>query len=505
MTASDAVSPDHPGDACILVIFGAGGDLTRRKLMPALYNLRCQGLMPDAFAIIGVATRDYDDSAFRDQLGRDLRQFATTEVDPALWSEFEKRLFFVRGDFGDEGTYSRLASRIGEIEKQAETKGNLLFYLATPPAAFAGVVAQLGRAGLARRSTGWQRVVVEKPFGRDLESARALNRSLLKDLTEEQIYRIDHYLGKETVQNLLVFRFANGIFEPIWNRRYIDEVQITVAEELGIGTRGGYYDSAGAMRDMVESHLLQLVALVAMEPPSTLAAEAVRDEKAKVLLAIRPMEPDEVLLNAVRGQYGDGVIEGQRVPAYRREAKVSPTSFTETFAALKLQIDNWRWAGVPFYLRSGKRLARRDSEIVINFRKPPLLLFKQAGVADVSCNCLVIHVQPDEGIRLKFKAKVPGPSIQLKTVELAFNYDDFGKRNPTTGYERLLHDVMIGDSTLFHREDMVEAAWKIAMPILDVWSALPASDFPNYAAGSWGPKASADLLERDHHRWIDPE
>jgi glucose-6-phosphate 1-dehydrogenase len=504
LTPDTEALADRRADPCLLVIFGAGGDLTQRKLMPALYNLHCHALLPERFAILGVALKELDDASFRERLKVDLRSFATLDVTPAAWSDLERRLYYVRGDFEDAATYRKLARRIEELERTHSTRGNILFYLATPPSAFAEVVGHLGGAGLTQSATGWRRVVVEKPFGHDLDSARTLNRALRKDLAEEQIFRIDHYLGKETVQNLLVFRFANGLFEPIWNRHYIDDVQMTVAEELGVEARGGYYESAGALRDMIQTHLFQLMSLVAMEPPSTLEGEAVRNEKAKLLDAVKVMDAAEAARSAVRGQYGEGVVHGEKVPAYRSEPKVSPSSSTETYAAVKLVIDNWRWAGVPFYLRSGKRLARRDSEIVINFRRPPLRLFKQAGVPELSSNRLVIHVQPEEGIELTFKAKVPGPFIRLKTVQLAFNYREFGERGIATGYERLLHDVMIGDSTLFHREDMVEAAWKIAMPILELWESQPPRDFPNYAAGTWGPKAALELLERDQRRWIAP-
>jgi glucose-6-phosphate 1-dehydrogenase len=351
---------------------------------------------------------------------------------------------------------------------------------------------------------GWRRVIIEKPFGRDLDSAQALNRDLAAVLREEQVFRIDHYLGKETVQNLLVFRFANGIFEPVWNRRYVDHVQITVAEALGVEARGGYYDRAGATRDMIQNHILQLLTLVAMEPPSTLLGEAVRDEKTKVLQAIRPLTPEQALGAAVRGQYGAGQVDGQPVPAYRAEPRVDPASRTETFAALRLDVESWRWAGVPFYVRTGKRLARRDSRIVIQFRRPPLMLFRDAGVDRVEPNRLEIRVQPEESIRISMKAKVPGPQIRLQEVQLDFSYRDFGPLPQATGYERLVFDAMAGDPTLFHRADMVEAAWRVVTPVLDLWSSLPVRDFPNYAAGSAGPAAADDLLARDGRRWIGP-
>ncbi len=495
----------RPGDPCAFVVFGAMGDLTKRKLLPSLYNLRANGLLPADFAFIGVARRPLDDAGFRDHATAAVREFATGPLDDRLWAEFTRRIHYVKGDFEEAGTYAAISTALSQVAQEHGTSGNALFYLATPPEEFGTIVHGLGAAGLTRQDTGWRRVVIEKPFGRDVESARALNRGLTGVLAEEQIFRIDHYLGKETVQNLMVFRFANGIFEPIWNRRYVDHVQITVAEELGVEGRGDYYDRAGVLRDIVQNHICQLVALVAMEPSSTLAPEAVRNEKVKVLDAIRSMEPEQVLRDTVRGQYGAGIVNGRRVPAYRAEPKVSPTSQTETFAALKLQVENWRWAGVPFYVRSGKRLARRDTQISIQFRRPPLLLFQEAGVEQIEPNRLDILVQPEEAICISMKAKRPGPSIVLEQVKLSFSYSRFGAIPPATGYERLLHDVMIGDASLFHRADLVEASWRIMTPILDVWASLPARDFPNYEAGTWGPPASGELLARDGRRWVNPE
>ncbi len=497
--------PLQPGDSCAFVVFGAMGDLTKRKLLPSLYNLRANGLLPKNVAIVGVARRPLDDAGYREYATQVLREFATRPVEDAVWADYLERIHYVKGAFEDPATYEGVAKALAHAGEVHGTSGNIVFYLATPPDEFGKIVRGLGAAGLTSEERGFRRVVIEKPFGRDLESAVALNRDLTCTLREDQIYRIDHYLGKETVQNLLVFRFANGIFEPIWNRRYVDAVQITVSEELGVEGRGDYFDDAGILRDMVQSHMFQLLALVAMEPPSTLGAEAERNEKVKVLDAVRQMTPEEVLQCTVRGQYGEGTVGGQRVPAYRAEPKVPKTSQTETYAALKLQVENWRWAGVPFYLRAGKRLARRDSQISIVFKRPPLRLFQEAGVAELEPNRLDILIQPEEAISISMRAKTPGAGIELAPVKLDFSYKDFGPVPASTGYERLLHDAIAGDTTLFHRADMVEASWRIVTPILDVWATLPARDFPNYPAGSWGPAAATELLAREGRQWISPE
>ena len=494
----------RPSPPCTIVIFGAAGDLTKRKLLPALYNLKASGLLPRQLAIVGVTRKEKSHEQFREEQSKDIREFATRAVEETLWEELRSALYYQAGEFTDPETYTKLKALLEEVEKAHGTEGNVLFYLATPPNFFGEIVKRLGEAGLARSAGGgWRRVVVEKPFGRDLDSARALNAELARVLDESQIYRIDHYLGKETVQNIMVFRFANGLFEPVWNRRYVDHVQIMVAETVGVEDRGNYYESAGVVRDMIQNHMFQLLALVAMEPPTSFQADAVRDEKVKVLKAVRSMKPEDVLKQAVRGQYGPGVIDGQPVPSYRSEPKVSPSSNTETYAALRLQVENWRWAGVPFYLRSGKRLARRDTEIMIQFRRPPLLLFDERE-EQVEPNRLVLHIQPDEGIEIRMKAKHPGPSMELNTVKLEFSYKQFGETSAATGYERLLHDSMVGDSTLFHRADMVEESWRIATPIVDVWASLPPRDFPNYAAGTWGPPAAGALIQQDGRSWWLP-
>lgn len=493
---------DHPGDACTIVIFGASGDLTKRKLLPALYNLKVLKLLPQNFAVIGVAVSEGNDEAYREKITDDIKQFATRPVDDAEWADFAKRSYYIQGDFNSTETFNRLSTKIAEAQKTWNLPGNVLFYLAVAPTFFARVVAQLDAVGLTKEDeSAWRRVIIEKPFGHDLASSRQLNADLTSHISESQIYRIDHYLGKETVQNIMVFRFGNSIFEPIWNRRYIEYVQITVAEELGVELRGGYYDHSGVMRDMVQNHILSVLSLVAMEPPSSITGDSVRNEKVKVLEAIRPMQPEEVLANTVRGQYGAGAIGGKNVPAYRTEVDVNPQSNTETFAALKLEVENWRWAEVPFYIRSGKRLAAHTTQIVIGFRRAPLLLFGSDITDNVLPNRLVIHVQPDEGITLDIHAKRPGPNINVANVPLDFSYADFGEHTAATGYETLLYDCMVGDTTLFHRYDSVDASWRIVNPILDVWQALPARDFPNYAAGTWGPEAANHLIERAGHAW----
>ncbi len=485
-----------------MVIFGASGDLTKRKLLPALYNLARKNLLPADFALIGFALDQLSDEDFRKQVQNNLREFGGAEENCRFCDWLVGRLYYLSGDFRDSASYGRLKPLLDQVDQKHGTQGNRLYYLATTPALFAEVVSQLGAAGLTEETGGrWRRVVIEKPFGHDLESARKLNAEIRKVLAEHQIYRIDHYLGKETVQNILVFRFSNGIFEPIWNRRYIDHVQITVAETLGVEQRGAYYDHAGALRDMVPNHILQLVTLTAMEPPISFHADSVRDEQAKILHAIQPLAPEDVLTRAVRGQYGEGVIDGERVPAYRSEPHVAPDSQTETYVALKLSIDNWRWADVPFYIRTGKRLARRVTEIGIQFRRAPLVLFRETPVDQLSPNLLVLHIQPDEGISLRFGAKVPGPVVRVGSVNMDFNYEDYFGKEASTGYERLLHDCMIGDPTLFQRADMVEAGWGVVEPILDVWKALPPRRFPNYPAGSWGPREADELLERDNRGW----
>jgi glucose-6-phosphate 1-dehydrogenase len=491
-----------PVGPCTMVIFGASGDLTKRKLVPALYHLARERLLPDSFAVVGVATSELGSDAFRERLGREARDHVSGELDAAAWEWLLSRVTYLPGNFRDTGTYQRLASALAEVDGERKTGGNFVFYLATPPAFFGEIVRQVSDAGLVSEgAVGFRRIVIEKPFGTDLESARALNRELRGCVNEEQIYRIDHYLGKETVQNILVFRFANGIFEPIWNRRYIDHVQITVAEDLGVEERGAYYEGAGALRDMFPNHLFQLLALTAMEPPISFAADAVRDEKVKVLHAVKPITSEEVLTSTVRGQYDEGATPQGRLAAYRAESRVKPDSATETYAAVKLLIDSWRWAGVPFYLRSGKRLAGRQTEIAIQFKCAPSVLFRETAVSRLECNLMVLRIQPEEGISVRFGAKVPGPSLRIGGVDMDFSYEDYFGATPSTGYETLLYDCMNGDATLFQRADSVEAGWGVVMPILDVWSAIPPRSFPNYAAGSHGPAEADQLLGRDGRAW----
>jgi glucose-6-phosphate 1-dehydrogenase len=494
--------PGQLGDPCVMVIFGAAGDLTKRKLIPALYNLAKGNLLSKEFAVVGMARAPMTTDEFRQKMTRAVQEFATDQIGPGLWEWLVTRLYYVAGSFGDPNAYQQLRTRLEQVDQEYGTHGNSFYYLATGPGYFGEVVRRLGEAGLAHEQNGrWRRVIIEKPFGQDLDSARALNREISQVLQESQIYRIDHYLGKETVQNILVLRFGNGIFEPIWNRRYIDHVQITVAEDLGVEQRGGYFDGSGTLRDMVPNHIFQLITLTAMEPPISFEANAVRDEQAKILRAIQPLTAEEVLTRTVRGQYGDGVVKGERAPAYRSEPKVPPDSRTETFVAMKLSIDNWRWADVPFYLRTGKRLPKRVTEIAIQFKRAPFVLFRKTPVEHLTPNRLVLHIQPDEGISLSFGAKVPGPLLRLGTVHMAFQYKDYFGSTPSTGYERLLYDCMTGDATLFQRADMVEAGWSVVAPILDVWKALPPRNFPNYAAGTWGPREADELMERDGRQW----
>jgi glucose-6-phosphate 1-dehydrogenase len=480
-----------------LVIFGASGDLTRRLLAPAIAHLSRDGAISPDFAIVGLARSPMSDREFLAYLEGGAREFTLpTQGRPG---DLPGTVRYIAGSFDDSALYEKLKQTLEEIEGKRGGAHNRIFYFATPPEADPTIVKFLGDQSLARPESGWARVVVEKPFGRDLESGRQLNEDLRSVFSEKQIYRIDHYLGKETVQNVFVLRFANGIFEPLWNNRYVDHVQIAVAESVGVGHRAGFYEKAGVIRDMFQNHLLQLLCLTAMEPPVMFEADAVRAEKVKVLQSIRPFPEDSIDDWAVRGQYGPGVVGGKTVPGYRQEEKVDPNSSTSTYAAVKFAIDNWRWAGVPFYIRSGKRLASRISEIAIEFKRVPHPLFsKQAGA--LNPNVLRMRIQPDEGVSLKFEAKIPGTVLQVQSVYMDFLYSQLGA--PIQGgYERLLLDVTHGDQTLFTRGDEVEHAWRVVTPILNAWQARPPTDFPNYAAGTWGPEAADKFLEREGRRW----
>ena len=491
-----------PAPPCAFVIFGAAGDLTQRLLMPALYNLRHAGLLPANFAVIGIARAAMDDGAFRKEFAESLRQYADKDLvrDDAIW--LSEHLHYLQGDFADPSTYARLADRLLLLDHTQRTGGNYLFYLATPPQAFATIPPRLGDAGLLNEADGrWRRLIIEKPFGTDLRSAQELNRILLGVLSESQIYRIDHYLGKETVQNIMVLRFANGIFEPLWVRHHIDHVQITVAETVGVEQRGKFYDSTGALRDMVPNHLFQLLTLIAMEPPTCFDAEDVRSEKAKVLEAAHVFGPGDARRNVVRAQYGAGHIEGRAVTAYRHAENVAPNSTTETYVALKLMIDNWRWAGVPFYLRTGKALAARRSEVLIQFKQAPFALFRDTPVEQLTPNDMRILIQPEEGITLRFSAKVPGPSVRMEGVTMKFNYREHFHAAPNTGYETLIYDCMQGDPTLFQRADNIEAGWRVVQPILTAWAQDRSLELPTYPAGSSGPSEADALLEREQRHW----
>lgn len=494
----------RPGESCVMVIFGATGNLTQRKLIPALYNLARHKLLSSRFAIVGTSVENMEGDAFRDLMVKAIEDYAPGEVDPEVLGWFSERIHYFPGDLHDKDFYAGLKACADEIRERHQIDDNLFFYLATAPTFFGEIIRRLGASGMSvEGEKSWRRVIIEKPFGHDLESARELNVNIKKVLRERQIYRIDHYLGKETVQNIMVMRFANSIFEPIWNRRYIDHVQITAAEDVGVERRGPYYEASGALRDMVPNHLFQLLSLITMEPPVSFGADAVRDEQAKVLRAVQVPSPEDVLSRMARGQYGAGTVEGEAVPAYRDEALVDPESKTETFVAMKLNIDNWRWADVPFYLRTGKRLAKRTTEIVIQFRQAPFILFRNTAVDQLTTNRLAIHIQPKEGISLQFGAKVPGPVMELGSVNMDFDYSEYFGSKVETGYERLLLDCMIGDATLFQRADMVEAGWSLIQPVLDVWKALPPRSFPNYAAGTWGPKEADELMERDGRSWAN--
>jgi glucose-6-phosphate 1-dehydrogenase len=485
---------------CVVVIFGASGDLTRRKLLPALYRLYLDRRIPPNTSILGISRTPMSDEQFRERMRASVAEFLEGgSLDEASWREFASGIFYLAGDLNAPQIFETLTTRLGEMEESRATAGNVLFYLSTPPSHYDPAVQGLGRAGLAR-GNGWRRLIVEKPFGRDLATAQDLNRRLHRVFPESEIYRIDHYLGKETVQNILAFRFGNGIFEPLWNRRYVDHVQITGAESIGVEGRGAYYQEAGALRDMIQNHLLQVMATVAMEPPAAFEPNAVRDERAKLLRSIRILKPEEVALDAVAGQYGPARVGGEELPGFRQEPGVDAGSRTDTYAAATFFVDNWRWAGVPFYLRTGKRLPKRVTDIVIQFHSAPHLLFPGNQLMPT---LLILRIQPEEGISLRFLSKVPGERMTLRPVSMDFNYGaSFGEHSPSA-YETLLVDAMAGDATLYTRQDMVEASWTAVQPILDAWAARQ-FEFPNYDAGSWGPAAADEMLARRGHAWRVP-
>lgn len=492
-------------ESCILVIFGATGDLTARKLIPALYNLAREGQLPSHFACVGFARRPKNDEEFRKEMLEAVNKFSRSKpIDMDLWNAFQEKLFYLHSSFDDDQGYDKLNQFLQQLDSQLGTKGNRVFYLSVQPSYFTTVVENLHQHHLLypheEVKNKWSRVIIEKPFGEDTESAKQLQQELIRYLDESQIYRIDHYLGKETVQNLLVFRFGNAIFESVWNNHFIDNVQITVSEEIGIGTRGRFWEEAGMLRDIVQNHVMQLLSLVAMEPPTSLQASAIHDEKVKVLESMRPFPEDRLDEYAVRGQYGPGFINGAPVKSYREEENVNPQSHVETFVALRLTIDNWRWAGVPFYVRAGKRLPKRATEIAITFKKAPGYLF-QTTTSTLDSNVLVIRIQPDEGISLKINCKVPGLNTVIQPVKMDFRYGAYFGSAPPEAYERLICDCMAGDNTLFARDDEVLMSWKLLTPILHHWQTQIPKEFPNYASGTWGPEAADRLLQRDNRQW----
>ena len=493
---------DLAADPCSMVIFGASGDLTRRKLVPALYNLRLDRLLPGAGAVVGAARREMSNEAFAASLRKGVETYSRRGIDDSLWDELASGISYVTTENSVEG-YRRLGEHLDRLDRERGTGGNRLFYVSTPPSAFPGIVERLGQAGLNQPGTGgsWARIVLEKPIGHDLESARELNRVVNQVFDERDVFRIDHYLGKETVQNLMVFRFGNSIFEPLWNQKYVDHVQLTVAESIGVEGRGKYYEEAGTTRDMVQNHLFQLLCLIAMEAPASLRPDAIRDEKVKVLEALRPVPVDQVGSTTVRGQYTEGVVGGRKVPGYKQEPDVAADSRTETYVAMQLFIDNWRWGGVPFYLRAAKRMPKRVTEIAMQFREVPHHLFEQ----NVAPNALALRIQPDEGINLRFEAKSPGPKMRVHPVSMDFRYGTSFGQQPPEAYERLILDAILGDSTLFIRRDEVEASWRYIDVLEQGWREdASGAGLPEYAAGSWGPVESDELLARSGRKWRRP-
>lgn len=501
---ADAPTANVTSQSCVMLIFGASGDLTKRLLVPALYNLACDGLLHENFALLGSAMDPLTTESFRERMTNDIKKFHTRkEFDQKVWDKLVSRFHYTPSTFSDLAVFQKLKEEVAELDKKFKCGGNVLFYFAVAPRFFGLLCDNLHKTGF-KDSPGWKRIIVEKPFGTDLKSALQLNKEVLANWNEDQIYRVDHYLGKETVQNLLAFRFSNGMFEPLWNKNYIDNIQFNVSEAVDVEGRGGYYDSSGVLRDMMQNHMFQMLAYLCMEPPGSFESNAIRNEKAKLLQAVRNYTPEEVARFVVRGQYGPQLGEKGEIvkPGYREEKDVNPQSKTETYAAARYHIDNWRWEGVPVYLRSGKALWKRGTEIIVEFKKAPQVIFRGTPVHRLDSNRLIFHIQPYQGIEVQFHAKIPGPTLQLQPVNMRFGYGDAFKASRYTGYEVMVYSCSHGDATLFSRGDLVEAAWKVAQPIMDYWTAAPA-EFPNYARGGWGPKAAVDLIERDGRRWFE--
>ncbi|MCZ7646768.1 MAG: glucose-6-phosphate dehydrogenase [Planctomycetota bacterium] len=495
-------SDNVTSNPCVMLIFGASGDLTKRLLVPALYNLACDGLLSKNFAILGIALDEMTTEQYRERMNNDIKKFHTRQqFDQKVWDDLISRFHYMSGGFSDMKVFETLKKKVSELNGQYQAQGNVLFYFAVAPRFFGLLCENLQKSGF-RDGPGWKRIIVEKPFGTDLASALKLNEDILKHWQEDQIYRVDHYLGKETVQNLLTFRFSNGMFEPLWNKNYIDNIQFNVCEAVDVEGRGGYYDQSGVLRDMMQNHMFQMLAYLCMEVPGSFSSDAIRNEKAKLLQAVRAYTPEEVERFVVRGQYGPNVDDAGKVlkPGYRQEKDVNPESKTETYAAARFHIDNWRWEGVPIYLRSGKALWKRGTEIVVTFKKAPEVMFRGTPVEHIGANRLIFHIQPYQGIEIQFQAKIPGPLLKIQPVHMRFGYGDAFKASRYTGYEVMIYSCSLGDGTLFSRGDLVEAAWRVAQPLMDYWKAAPA-DFPNYARNSWGPKAAAELIKRDGRNW----